>query len=238
MNFKMVVFAVCQIFAVCSMGQSWFEDRFDWYPNLEFSAVTLRGTLAEEIQPLRFGFDGYILLSPRAYQWSLLETGAGLGLVFIGDQTDNADGLQISTSSTVLSVNYLLGAVVPLSENFSIRVNASTGVNISNTTSSYEIVDRATFLEDLLGIQDEDIIEKVQVNEFTDTGPMYRIGGGLLFKNTIYLNFSYTTGGSLRFVTRDGISVEGDTIVYRPERSALRYFSIGLGLSFERLRSL
>lgn len=219
-------------------GQNTFKDKYIVYPNFQFGVGFPQQNLQNYVDPWRFVFNIDALISGRDHPASLLETGLHFGLVSIGSKIDKVDGLEITTSSEMIDLSYIIGFKIPITRSFKLRPNFAIGINFATTSSSYEIVDEATFFERFTGFQEEDLVQEVQVNNFNDNDGIYGFGFGVIYKEIFFVDFRVLRGGIIRFVDKKSIYVEDSEILYAPQESSVNFFTVGLGFSLIKLMDL
>jgi hypothetical protein len=104
-----------------------------------------------------------------------IETGLQIAMVFPSERKDEWNGLELKTASALVCFN-MVGRFRPSNEQFlKPFFDVAAGLSYSSTTSSYEIVDRATFLEKFL-LNEQDYVETHSVKEFNHSS--WNIGFG------------------------------------------------------------
>lgn len=176
-----------------------------------------------------FNFDAVVSPIQKHHWW---KTGAQVEFFFTGTKKDTWKGLELKTKSSFVRVNFLnriqlshTGLVDPFLE-------FGLGFNVSTTTSSYQVFDEATFLEEFL-LRVEDEWETVQVKSFNDVTSNMAVGFGVIIKRIVVVKVKYDRSPQIEFVPKDGISVFNDQIQYEAKKSKMQMISISLAVGFQ-----
>lgn len=162
-----------------------------------------------------------------------VETGLQIAMVFPSERKDEWNGLELKTSSTLVCFN-LAGRFRPSKGNFVEPVfDVGGGLSYSSTTSSYEIVDRATFLEKFL-LNEQDYVETHNVKEFGQSSWNIGFGAGVIINKTFVAQVRYNYSPEVVFINKEDVTIVDNQVSYKTSTSALEMITITIGLSVER----
>jgi len=162
------------------------------------------------------------------------DMGFQLEMFFPSNKKDMWDGIELKTNTMFTKIN-LLNRIRPFR---GLRVepyfDLTLGLNISSTETSYEVVDKATFLEKFL-FDNEDEVETVSLKKFNDTSYSLGLGSGVIINKTFIIQVRYNYSPETEFVKRKGVIVNSDgSVDYSPSKSKMEAFTISVGFTLER----
>ena len=160
-----------------------------------------------------------------------LSGGLTLLALTTGSKKDTYQGVEVKTSSGLFLVGPMMRwapvvpwRVVPF-------ISAAVGPGISSTSTSSEIVDKATFLEQFFGMQDSDITSTTYHKDSGGVGAGYSLSAGVLIKPAFILTFSYFSINNVKYVNKDDVAVNNGELVYKSNVIPVQMFNISLGVS-------
>ena len=161
------------------------------------------------------------------------EPGGSVEFLSLGQRKDSWNGIEVTTSSALVRLN-LMSRIRPLKVGmFNPFIEITYGLDINSTSSSYEIVDRATFVDNVL-FGNEDRVEQVDVHNFNDYSPNVGIGLGMVFNRLVTVQFQYNYCPTVDFIDTQNVMVAGNTIEYGRSTSSIEMFVVKIGVSLEK----
>ncbi len=160
--------------------------------------------------------------------------GLQLESLFSINQKDDWYGMELKSSTDFVSINLLHRFLPPQSMQVKPFFELAFGLNFNFTSSSYEIYDKATFLEKLL-FDEEDYSEVVTLKDHDDVAKNISVGAGLIIKNRVMLSLKYNYASDVVYVSPRSIIVQGNDIVYSYYNSPVKLISITLGFKLNSL---
>jgi hypothetical protein len=225
-----IILAFCSFLSNAGMAQDEERNKIGFYPTISFLTAFPAGTFKNDFDRkvlLGFNVDGVIIPVKKIPFW---QPGAQVEFLFTGNKKDTWKGIEVETGGAFIKLNIInrirpshTGKIDPFFE-------FAYGLNISATTTSYEIVDEATFWEEFFLNQDDEIIRE-QLNDYTDTSSNLGIGIGVFIKNLVVVQVKYNISPDIGFVTKEGIVVVNDRIDYNPTKADMHTISLSIGFS-------
>lgn len=186
-----------------------------------------RDNIHQDILP---GFNLDLAFSPskNAQFWKV---GAQFEALFSKRQNTDWDGIDIHTSTNFLAINFITRlqptrpmAIKPFAE-------LAVGLNLSYTSSSYEIYDDVSFWEQfLLGREDES--ETIKLNDHNDVDKNFTIGAGIIIKRLVVLQLKYNYVPHVVYVNPASVSFVDEVIEYDYSNTRVGMLSLSIGLTF------
>lgn len=179
-----------------------------------------------------WGLDFGLVVVPykKAAFW---ETGLQIGVLFPGSRKDKWNGIELKTSSALADFN-LINRFRPFRQHHvEPFLDLSGGISYSSVSSSYEITDKATFLEEFF-LDEEDEVETEVVKDFRHASWGVGIGAGVIINRTFIFELSYNYSPEVEFVNKEDVTVEGGEVIYRSSKSTKELVVFSVGLSLER----
>lgn len=219
-----------------SFSQEKKKNKLDFYPTIN----VLMGNAIDEFHEnfskntlWGFNVDGVISPFQEAKAWEL---GAQLEFYFTGSREDVWNGIEVKSQSSFIRLNFVnrirpfkKGPVDPFLE-------FSYGLNTSITTTSYEIVDEATFFEQFL-LKREDVVNTETVKDYYDVSQNFAIGIGMVIKNIAVLQVKYNYNPEISYIQKEDITVTNYSVRYDPSKSKIQMITISLGFSLENAKA-
>lgn len=150
---------------------------------------------------------------------------------FTGAKKDTYRGAEIKTSTALMMIGPMLRwapvvpwRVVPF-------ISAAGGLGVSSTSTTSEIVDKATFIEQFFGMQESDIVDTTSEKESGGVSAGYSLAAGILIKPAFVLKFSYFGINNVKHVDKDDVTVENGEIIYHTNVIPVQMFNISIGVS-------
>ena len=223
--------AFCCCLCTLSMAQDEVRNKLGFYPTASFLTGFPAGTFQSDFdRKVLFGFnvDGVITPVKKNHFW---QPGAQIEFLLTGNKKDTWKGIEVETGGAFIKLNLInrirpshTGKIDPFFE-------FAYGLNISSTTTNYQIIDEATFWEEFLLGQDDEIVT-VELKDYTDTSSNLAIGIGAFIRNMVVVQLKYNVSPHIGFVTKEDIVVENERIDYRPTKSDMHTISLSIGISF------
>ena len=161
--------------------------------------------------------------------------GLQFGLVHLATTFEDVPGGNIESHSNLFDISLLGRIRVPFKLPIRPYFDISYGLGISHTKSKLIVVDEATFLEELL-FDEEDEISKETVKKFSNTRGLFGLGAGLEYKKRFYVHFRMYNGGDMEFVNEEGIRIsDSGGVTYDQKPAKLKFYTIGVGINFHNL---
>ena len=147
---------------------------------------------------------------------------------------DNWKGIEINSTGAFFKLNlvnrfriYKRGIIDPF-------VEMVFGFNWSSTSTTYQIVDEATFFEEFfLGLDDE--VQIVSVKEHEDVTMNMGIGAGVFIADIGMVTLKFNYSPEIEYVTKENIIVNNDELTYLPSSTRITTVSLAIGVSMEKL---
>lgn len=177
---------------------------------------------------LGFNFDVVFIPFKNAKAW---KPGGQFEIFFGGQQKDQWSGIQLTSQSAFLKLNFINRFQPPRPMVVKPFLELAYGFNLNTTSSSYEVVDKASFWERFL-LNAEDLVETKTAKEYSDITHNLAIGAGIIIKNFLVLQVKYNYVPEIEYVKADGITVVDNRIVYDFAKSDMKLITIGLGITF------
>jgi len=206
------------------------ENSLGFYPTISFLTGFPAGTFKNDFDRkvlLGFNADGVITPLKKYHFW---QPGVQVEFLLTGNKKDTWKGIKVETGGAFIKLN-LINRIRPThTGNIDPFFEFAYGLNISSTSTTYEVVDEATFWEEfLLGADDE--ISTEQLNDYTDTASNLGIGIGAFIKNKIVVQMKYNISPEIGFVRRQNVVVVNDRIDYKPTNADMHTISLSIGFS-------
>jgi hypothetical protein len=225
----MITLTFCCSLYNAGMAQGEERNKLGFYPTISFLTGFPAGTFKTDYDCkviLGFNIDGVINPLKKNHFW---QPGAQVEFLLTGNKKDTWKGIEVETGGAFIKLNIInrirpshTGKIDPFFE-------FAYGLNISSTTTSYEIVDEATFWEEFFLDQDDEIITE-QLNDYTDTASNLAIGIGAFIKNLVVVQVKYNMSPEIGFVTKEGIVVVNDRIDYNPTKAKMHTITLSIGI--------
>jgi len=176
-------------------------------------------------------FDFTFTPSKAAPFWKM---GLQFESLFSMNQRDDWFGMKLKSSTDFISINLIHRFLPPQSMHVKPFFELAFGLNFNYTSSSYEIYDKASFLEKLL-FDEEDYSEVITLKDHNDVAKNISVGAGLIIKNRLMLSIKYNYASDVVYVSPKSITVQGSNIVYSYYNSPVKSISLTLGLKLNSL---
>jgi hypothetical protein len=177
-----------------------------------------------------FNFDLVFNLAQTARWW---QPGLQFDIYPFGNKKGTWNGIEVTTSGAFVKAN-IINRLRFLSESkVSPFVELGYGIHLSSTTTSYEIVDEATFFEEFF-LNEEDEYETVNAKEFFDASHNFAVGAGLVFNRVITFQVKYNVTPTLTYVQKDDVKVSGNLIDYETTDSKMQMIVVSIGFTLEK----
>ncbi|MEJ0032767.1 MAG: hypothetical protein WDO15_21465 [Bacteroidota bacterium] len=144
-----------------------------------------------------------------------LSAGATLFVLSTGSKKDTYQGAEVKTSSALFLIGPMMRWAPVVSWRIVPFVSASAGVGISSTSTTSQIVDKATFIEQFTGMQESDIVTTTYQKDSGGYSLGYSLSAGILIKPAFILKFSYFGISKVKYVNKDDVTVENGELLYR-----------------------
>lgn len=160
--------------------------------------------------------------------WKL---GAQLEALFGGQEKNDWNGLELSSSTNFISIN-VINRLLP-QKPMAVKpfIELAIGLNLSYTSSTYEIYDKATFWEKFF-LGEEDQVETITVKDHDDMDKNFTIGAGVIIQNMACLELKFNYIPEVVYVSPGGISVQDNQVIYDYSTSPVKLISLCLGITF------
>lgn len=231
---KAIILLLFCFFSKVGFAQNAERNRLGFYPTISFLTSFPAGTFKADFDRdvlLGFNVDGVITPVKKNHFW---QPGAQIELLLTSNKKDAWKGIEVETGSAFFKFN-LINRIRP---SYTGRIDpffeVAYGLNVSSTTTNYEIVDEATFWEEfLLGQEDE--IQTVQIKEHNDISSNFAIGIGAFIKNLLMVQLKYNVSPNIEFVNKENIVIINDSVQYQPVKSNMHTISLSVGINFGSL---
>lgn len=197
---------------------------------MNFLAAPCLGEFRETYQKdLLFGFNFEATFIPfkKIKFWNL----GGQFEAFINAKNkDDYHGVELITQNVFLRLN-MVNKIQPYRD---MKVKPffviDYGFNVSSTSSSYEIVDEASFLEKFL-LNEEDVVVNETVMKHSDFNYNISLGVGLVFNELLSISCKYNYVPETTYVKKDGVYIDNGELKYKYSASAIKLLVVGIGIS-------
>ena len=167
--------------------------------------------------------------------YSPLSVGLEFGGIFSGSRTDKFKGLDVNTSTSVLEFQSFLRYVPKNKHQVQPFFDFPIGIMAANTTTTSEIVDEPTFLEQVL-FGSEAHVETTTHQSGGSTNLSYGIGAGVIIKNFIMVGVRYQHANPVDYINTNNVSVKDSAVQYEVNRIPLDMIQITIGIGIWRMR--
>jgi opacity protein-like surface antigen len=157
--------------------------------------------------------------------------GGELSGTFTGAKKDIYKGAEIKTSSSLVHLYPMLRWAPKTKKRIAFYVDAAAGYTGAGTETTSTIVDKATFLEQILGSQPDDIVETVTHKNASFNGFGYSIGAGINFRPCISIGVRYHHINNIKYANKDEVSVVNTEIIYVYREIPIDMIVVTLGVS-------
>lgn len=157
--------------------------------------------------------------------------GAAFSVLGTGAKIDNYRGLQVKTDGALFMVGPMVRWAPVTSWRIVPFVGVSSGLGISSTTTTSEIVDKATFFEQFVGWQEEDIVNTTTHMQSGGTSLGYSLSAGVLIKPAFTLAVTYFAIDQVKYVNKDDVSFADGEISYTSNVVPVQMLNISLGFA-------
>lgn len=151
--------------------------------------------------------------------------------LYAGSSKDNWEGMQLQSSSGLFQI--ALVNRIQANPHRPVRPYAEFGIGlgISSTSSTYDVYDRASFVEWFF-LGEEDQVYTFSVKDHTDRTTTYSAALGILIKKGLNLQLKYTYMPDVFYVKPEGIQIRGSEVLYDYLHSDIKIISFTLGYNF------
>ena len=178
-----------------------------------------------------WGFDIGVVFPLNKSPW--FQPGVLFEVYPFGTDKATYKGIEVKTSGAFIKGN-MVGRFRFLNEqNISPFIELGYGFNLSSTSTTYEIVDEATFFEEFF-LDEEDVSETVTVKDHTHGAHNFNAGAGIVFNRLITFQVKYNLTSVMRYVERDDVKVTDNSVTYRISESPMQMIVVSVGFSLER----
>ena len=192
-------------------------------PTAEFKDAIEKSTL--------WGFNIDAALKPFK-DAEFIQPGAQIELLFPTSKKDKWYGTQTSTTGVLINTNLFLRFKFLEKSMFSPFIEGAYGLKISSTSTTFEIVDKKTFLEKFL-LNEQDEVKTESLYEHHDSRRNFSLGAGCVINRIFSLQVKYNFGPDIEFIKKEDIVVNNYEVGYDPTSSPYRAIVIALGFSFQ-----
>ncbi|HBH47409.1 MAG TPA: hypothetical protein DDX98_02135 [Bacteroidales bacterium] len=151
-----------------------------------------------------------------------------------GSQKNNWSGLEVETSGAFTKFNIVSRFRALPTHRISPYIELGYGLHLSSTTTKYEIVDEATFWEEVF-FDEQDEVETVTAKEFYDGTQNFSVGAGIVFNRLITFQVKYNVTPKFRYVDRDDVNITQTSIDYKTTESKMQMLVVSIGFSLEKM---
>jgi hypothetical protein len=179
-----------------------------------------------------FNFDVVFRPFKKVRFW---EPGVQFDFNFLRNRKDRWNGIELKTQGLIAKIN-LINRIRPFKgQRIEPFLDLTYGLNISTTSTDYEVVDKATFVESFF-FDIEDEIETVSVKSFTDASYVIGLGAGIIIKELYMIQLRYNYSPEIEFINRENVVINADgSVGYTPSKSKMETLNLSVGITFEKL---
>ena len=214
--------------------ESEFENSKQFYPTINLLVANpVQEFWANYSKQRLWGFNFDLVYSAvkSAMFW---QPGFQLEYYPIGTQKATWHGLEVETSGAFTKINLISRFRFLNFSKLSPYIELGYGLHLSSTTTTYEIVDEATFFEEVV-FDKEDYTETVKAKEFYDATHNFSVGAGICFNRLITFQIKYNVTPLFKFVEKDDVTVTQTSIDYKITESKMLMFVVSVGFSLEKM---
>ena len=236
-NLSLSLFLLCCLtlsaFSQESMQQE--TERKIFYPTVNVITALPMNDFRNEInRKMLWGFnaDGVFIPFKNA---PFYQPGFQLEFLFHGKSKDNWNGIDVKTQSMFMNINLVNRIRLFGNSAVSPFIEGAFGMKLSTANTTYDVVDKATFYEKFF-LNEEDQVETHSVNQSYDLVYDMSLGVGFVINGYFTLQVKYNYSPLIKFVKKENIVVENNTITYNPSYAEVNAIVISLGISFEKAK--
>ena len=163
---------------------------------------------------------------------SAFRYGIAFTALFAGSREDNFKGMNLKTQSSIMEIQPLIRVSSPKPSIIKPYFDFSAGLLINVTQSTTEIIDRPTFLEQVLFNQDQEV-ESTNHKDHASANFSFGIGAGIIFKEVWTLGVRYHHANAINYVDKDKVYVSDGSIRYDTKQVPVDIIAISIGFSVQ-----
>lgn len=159
-----------------------------------------------------------------------LAAGAQVSVLFSGAKKDQFKGMEVATESMLINIQPLLRWAPVKPAKVKPFLDFTAGLTIVTTQTTSEIVDHATFLEEVLFGNETEVVTVTHRDE-SSAGFSYSVGAGFIISRWLSIGIRYQNVSLIKYVDKDKVFVNDTRVVYDERRIPIDMLSITLGIS-------
>ena len=156
--------------------------------------------------------------------------GGNLSLIFSSPKEDRFKGLSVKTETSVIGLHPFIRWAPQSASPIKPYIDVSAGVTTSYTQTTSEVVDKPTFLEQVL-FGKETEVETTTHKEQSASNLSYSLGAGLKLGKWLSVGVRYEKVRPIRYADKNNVYVHNAEIVYDTKRIPLDMLILTLGIS-------
>ena len=160
-----------------------------------------------------------------------ISLGGELSGTFTGAKKDIYKGTEIKTSSSLVHLYPMLRWAPKTKKRIAYYIDAAAGYSGAGTETTSTVVDKATFLEQILGSQPDDIVETVNHKKASFNGFGYSLGAGINIRPCFSIGVRYHHINNIKYANKDEVSVVNTEIIYVYRETPIDMLVVTLGFS-------
>ena len=164
---------------------------------------------------------------------SPLSLGLELGGIFSGSKKDKFKGLDVKTSTTIVELQPVLRYIPKNKHVVDPYFEFAIGIMAASTSTTSEIVDEPTFLEEVL-FGSETQVETTTHQRGGSTNLSYGLGAGVIISDCVTIGVRYQHANPVEYIDFNNVFVKDGAIQYEVNRIPLDMIQITIGIGIWR----
>jgi hypothetical protein len=161
---------------------------------------------------------------------SAFSAGAEISALFSSPKKDYFKGIGVNTESILINLQPFLRWTPKKQHTVRPFLDVSAGLTAVATQTTSEIIDRATFLEEILFGSDTQVVT-VTHEEQSAVSFSYSAGMGFVIANWFMIGVRYQNVNRIKYVDKNAVYIDKSQIVYEEKRIPLDMFTITVGIT-------
>jgi len=233
MKAMIVVSYLLLCFCIPSIAQE-KDKRLTFYPTLSLVGGFPTGifkTHFDKNMMAGFNIGGFISPIHAEHFW---QPGLQFEILFTSTDNDKWNGLDVQTSTAFVRLNLMNRFRASFTDKIDPFFDLAFGINLSSTTTSYDIVDEKSFWEAFLLNQDDDI-QNIQLQEFNNSAINASFGIGVFYRRLLIVQMKYSVSPEIAYVNKDDIIISAEEVNYAPTKSKMHMMLLCIGINVGEL---
>ena len=159
--------------------------------------------------------------------------GMEFSAIFSGSKKDIFRDMEVKTNSSLYEIHPFVRWTPIKKQTLKPYIDFSTGITVAYTSTNSKIVHSVpadSFVEQLL-FGDETQVETVSQKHNTSANLSFSIGTGVIIKKLLMVGIRYQHTNPVRYVDKNDVYIENNTIQYNVKRIPLDMIVVTIGIS-------